>query len=145
MKYKFPKTIEQAKLVIIELSKELGLKPYFDNKFKNYHQNEFNRACTGGDSVDFSKFNDWNADVMVLAYLHECGHKYTYEDSVKTVWCMEYDAWQYAFKKQYELFNKKPTLKQCRYAMACLDSYFPHYDNWNSTKDGLKETSYNFV
>ena len=145
MKYKFPKTIDEAKKVITEMSHELGLVPYFDNKFKNFCQGEFNQAYSGGTKVDFAVFQDWNADVMVLAYLHECGHKYTYNDAVKTTWCMEYAAWDFAFKKQYELFKKKPTLKQCRYAMACLDSYFPHYDNWNATKQGLKEVSYNFV
>ena len=129
MKFRIPKTIASAKIVCKKLCDEHHIGISFDDKFGNFG-NTWNQ-CIHGKSIECSRFNEWNSDLLVFSVMHELGHRHY--DRVGKFFRMngfvrEFMCWRYAIKLYMETFGVNISIKQARYMMDCLDSYIPDYN-----------------
>ena len=128
-KFRIPKTVASAKIVCKKLCDEHHIGIYFDDKFGNFG-NTWNQ-CIHGKSIECSRFNEWNSDLLVFSVMHELGHRHY--DGVGEFFRMngfvrEFMCWKYAIKLYMETFGVNISIKQARYMMDCLDSYIPDYN-----------------
>lgn len=151
MKVRIQKTVAAAKIVCKKLCDGHGVKIYFDDKFGNF-ENTWNQ-CIYGKSIDCSRFNEWNGDLLTFAVMHELGHRYYERDNelgrmngfVRELWC-----WIYAINLHMETFGVNISIKQARYMMDCLNSYIPDYNKTGANcyncmgKDYINQIESNF-
>ena len=135
MKFRIPKTIASAKIVCKKLCDEHHIGISFDDKFGNFG-NTWNQ-CIYGKSIECSRFNEWNGDLLVFSVMHELGH--LHYDGIEKFGRMngfvrEFMCWKYAIKLYMETFGVNISVKQARYMMDCLNSYIPDY-NKKGTND----------
>lgn len=129
MKVRVPKTVFDAKVICKRLCDEHGVKIYFDDEFGNFG-NTWNQ-CIYGKSIECSRFNEWNGDLLVFAVMHELGHKhYARDDEFGRMneFVRELMCWNYATQLHVETFGMNIGIKQARYMMDCLNSYIPDYN-----------------
>ena len=129
MTFRIPKTVASAKIVCKKLCDEHGVKIYFDDEFGNFGSS-WNQSSFGG-SIECSRFNDWNGDLLLFAVMHELGHRHY--GGIKKFGRMngfvrEFMCWKYAIKLYMETFGVNISIKQARYMMDCLNSYIPDYN-----------------
>lgn len=151
MKVRIPKTVAAAKIVCKKLCDGHGVKIYFDDKFGNF-ENTWNQ-CIYGKSIECSRFNEWNGDLLTFAVMHELGHRYYERDNefgrmngfVRELWC-----WIYAINLHMETFGVNISIKQARYMMDCMNSYIPDYNKTGANcyncmgKDYINQIESNF-
>ena len=133
MRVMVPKTVEAAKVVCKNICADRKVSITFDDEFGNFGD-RWNQSVFGN-SIECSRFNDWNGDLLVFAVMHELGHKHYYGDEeflrmngfVREVMC-----WDYAIKLHVETFGVNIGVKQARYMMDCLKSYIPDYNKTGS-------------
>ena len=135
MKLRIPKTVDSAKVVCEKLCDEHHVGISFDDKFGNF-ENTWNQ-CIYGKSIECSRFNEWNGDLLVFSVMHELGH--LHYDGIEKFGRMngfvrELMCWKYAIKLYMETFGVNISVKQARYMMDCLNSYIPDY-NKKGTND----------
>ena len=120
--------MESAKNILTELCKKHCLGIHFDDEFGNFGS-RWNNCVLGDSYVECSKFDSWNADLLVFAVLHEIGH---HEESANqtdmNIFCREYTCWMYAINKHIELFGQNISIKQAKFMMDNLNSYVPDYN-----------------
>ena len=129
MKLRIPKTVASAKVVCENLCDEHHVGISFDDKFGNF-ENTWNQ-CIYGKSIECSRFNEWNGDLLVFSVMHELGH--LHYDGIEKFGRMngfvrEFMCWKYAIKLYMETFGVNISVKQARYMMDCLNSYIPDYN-----------------
>ena len=126
---KLPKTIASAKIICKKLCADRKVRITFDDEFGNFGDT-WNQSIHGK-SIECSRFNEWNGDLLVFAVMHELGHRHYEKDDefrrmngfVRELWC-----WIYAIQLHVETFGVNISIKQARYMMDCLDNYIPDYN-----------------
>lgn len=128
---KFPKNMNEAKAICRKICKQYKAKISFDDKWNNFGS-IYNQSCCG-ESIDCSKYNDWNYDLLVIAVLHELGHLIGIKKSLhkhkKNRFTHELDAWKWAIDAHIRFFNRNISIRQGEYLTRCLSSYLPDYTN----------------
>ena len=138
-----PKTVEAAKVVCKNICADRKVSITFDDEFGNF-RDRWNQSVFGN-SIECSRFNDWNGDLLVFAVMHELGHKHYEMDEefsrmngfVREVMC-----WNYAIKLYVETFGVNIGVKHARYMMDCLNSYIPDYNKTEANGYNCMGTDY---
>ena len=129
MKFRVPKTVAFAKSICKRLCDDRKVRITFDDEFGNFGD-RWNQSVFGK-SIECSRFNDWNGDLLVFAVMHELGHKHYERDEEfgrMNIFVREVMCWNYAIKLHVETFGANISIKQARYMMDCLNSYIPDYN-----------------